>query len=89
MSLESREVFVRCVHRRVHGIERQIEQEGTRLLAPDEVHRAIGERVGEIRHGGYRLSPIENRIDAAAAVSRYECSPPRNPKNSSKPRDMG
>jgi hypothetical protein len=57
-------VFVRCVHWRVHGIERQIEQEGTRLLAPDEVHRASGERVGEIRHGGRRLSPIENRIDA-------------------------
>ena len=54
------------MHRRVHGVESEVQQEGPGAFAQDEVNRTISEFVGEIGDVRDRLSALEKGVRSAA-----------------------
>jgi hypothetical protein len=61
------EVHVGCVHRRVHGVVGEIEEERLRPFAPEVGHGAIGQLVGEVRRPCRRRTAVEQRIGGVLA----------------------
>jgi len=61
---ESGQVLLGRVHRRVHGVVREIKEERPGLLAFDERYRAIGQDVGQISARFDTNPAVVQRIDA-------------------------
>jgi hypothetical protein len=61
---EARQVLLGRVHRCVHGVEREVEEERPRPVSLDEADSAIGQLLGEIPHPFHRLPSVEDRVVA-------------------------
>ena len=84
---ESLQPAVGGVHRRVHGVEGQVEEERLGLVPLDERDRLAAEGVGQVF---LLLDDLRAAIDGCSpGPAKYGCAPPRKPKNSSKPRCCG